>query len=183
MADRIRWSDNDYGGLIGCAGTLDPHAFQIWKPLEGESEWVLTASLPGMEQVARYGPDPAALKPDAEQLFAEFVSSLGAVFPDESEHPATSRCECGGTVHVGSGRDRALLRETRHRGRGALRGVAGQMTVSDLIRVLLEHPMDSQVYIGKGMGPLSRVEPYVSDRIYVILSPEQAERGQGEGEI
>jgi hypothetical protein len=50
------------------------------------------------------------------------------------------------------------------------------LTVRDLIRELLDHPLDSQVYVGKGMGPLGRVDSEVggnagTDRIYVILSP------------
>jgi len=45
------------------------------------------------------------------------------------------------------------------------------MTVRDLIRALLEKPMDSQVYIGKGMGPLASIKSETTDRIYVVLSP------------
>ena len=57
------------------------------------------------------------------------------------------------------------------------------LTVRDLIRELLDHPMDSQVYVGKGMGPLARVTSEVAgntgtDRIFVILSPAKgADRG------
>ena len=50
------------------------------------------------------------------------------------------------------------------------------LTVRDLIRQLLDHPMDSQVYVGKGVGPLTRVTSEIggnagTDRIFVILSP------------
>jgi hypothetical protein len=49
---------------------------------------------------------------------------------------------------------------------------AGQpMTVRDAIRALLDYPLNCRVYVGKGMGPLTRVEHAVTDRIYVILSP------------
>lgn len=50
------------------------------------------------------------------------------------------------------------------------------MTVRELMRVLLDKPMDSEVYVGKGMGPLGRVESRAAgntgtDRLFVILSP------------
>lgn len=45
------------------------------------------------------------------------------------------------------------------------------MTNHELIRLLLEEPMNSQVYIGKGMGPVRVVESKITDRIYVVLSP------------
>jgi hypothetical protein len=53
------------------------------------------------------------------------------------------------------------------------------MKVRDLIRELLDHAMDSTVYVGKGVGPLSRVESEVggntgTDRLFVILSPATA---------
>jgi hypothetical protein len=55
------------------------------------------------------------------------------------------------------------------------------MTVRDLIRELLDHPLDSQVYVGKGMGPLRRVDGDVAgntgtDRIFVVLSPAEKDR-------
>jgi hypothetical protein len=52
------------------------------------------------------------------------------------------------------------------------------LTVRDLVRELLDHPMDSQVYVGKGMGPLGQVESAVGDgvitgtqQVCVVLSP------------
>lgn len=48
-------------------------------------------------------------------------------------------------------------------------------TVRELILELIRnHPMDAPVYIGKGMGPLRKVESEVAgntDRIYTVLSP------------
>jgi hypothetical protein len=45
----------------------------------------------------------------------------------------------------------------------------------DLVRELLDHAMDSEVYIGKGMGPLAKVTQACgntgTDRLLVILSP------------
>ena len=52
------------------------------------------------------------------------------------------------------------------------------MTNRELIRALLNHPLDSQIYIGKGMGPLTRIESEVTDRIYVILSPGKRPGGE-----
>jgi len=48
------------------------------------------------------------------------------------------------------------------------------MTVRELIMELLDHPLDSEVYIGKGMGPCTSVTPEVTDRTYVVLSPAKA---------
>lgn len=49
------------------------------------------------------------------------------------------------------------------------------LTVRDLIRALLNHPMDSTVYVGKGMGALGAVNEIAGgtpDRVfYVVLSP------------
>jgi len=42
----------------------------------------------------------------------------------------------------------------------------------DLIKRLLDEPMDADVYIGKGMGPATKVETKVTDRIVIILSPD-----------
>jgi hypothetical protein len=50
------------------------------------------------------------------------------------------------------------------------------MIIRDLIRELLDHAMNSEVYVGKGMGPLQQVASEVggntgTDRVFVILSP------------
>ncbi len=49
------------------------------------------------------------------------------------------------------------------------------LTVRELIRQLLDHPMDATVYVGKGMGPLAQVDSRVSDtapdRTCIVLSP------------
>jgi hypothetical protein len=50
------------------------------------------------------------------------------------------------------------------------------MKVRELIRELLDHGLDSDVYIGKGMCPLEQVVSEVggntgTDRLFVILSP------------
>jgi hypothetical protein len=50
------------------------------------------------------------------------------------------------------------------------------MKVRELVRELLDHAIDSDVYVGKGMGPLEQVVSEVggntgTDRLFVILSP------------
>jgi hypothetical protein len=50
------------------------------------------------------------------------------------------------------------------------------MKVRELIRELLDHGLNSDVYVGKGMGPLEHVVSEVggntgTDRLFVILSP------------
>jgi hypothetical protein len=42
----------------------------------------------------------------------------------------------------------------------------------ELIKQLLDYPLDVQVYVGKGMGPVGKVEETITDKIYVILSPK-----------
>jgi hypothetical protein len=48
----------------------------------------------------------------------------------------------------------------------------GPLTVRDLICALLEHPLDSVAYVGKGIGPVLSVESASGiGGGYVILSP------------
>ena len=48
-----------------------------------------------------------------------------------------------------------------------------RMTVRDLIHMLLDEPMDAQVWIGKGAGPLRSAEIVGRpDGVYVILEPD-----------
>ena len=82
MPDRIRWHHERDDRLIGCTGTLDPHVFVLLGPRFKGDEWVLMSRLPGQESVTRYAASPEALKPEAERLLAQFVTSLGAVFPE-----------------------------------------------------------------------------------------------------
>jgi hypothetical protein len=42
----------------------------------------------------------------------------------------------------------------------------------DLIKRLLDEPLDGEVYIGKGMGPVENVEISVTDKINIVLSPK-----------
>lgn len=89
-APRIRWEDFPAGQAAGYVGTLNPAVFRIWEPENDDGEWMLTAAaLPGAAGEQRYGSSPDELKAEAERWLEEFVSSLGAVFP-EGECP-----ECG----------------------------------------------------------------------------------------
>ena len=47
------------------------------------------------------------------------------------------------------------------------------MKVRELIRELVDHAMDDVVYIGKGVGPLSRITPedVGTGPVFAILSP------------
>lgn len=45
------------------------------------------------------------------------------------------------------------------------------MTNRELIKELLDHPLDSQVYVSKGVGPVNTVHSEVTDRIWIVLSP------------
>jgi hypothetical protein len=48
------------------------------------------------------------------------------------------------------------------------------MNIRELMQILLEYPRDLPVYVGKGTGPLGKIDSRVSDDIiYVILSPEK----------
>lgn len=86
MTDHIRWSNDSGGRIIGRVGTLDLARFVISAPLPGQrhGEWLLISRLPGQESVTVYDDYPESLTERAEELVAEFVSSLGAVFPDEA---------------------------------------------------------------------------------------------------
>ena len=87
---RIRWQDDVLGSgeADGFTGTLDPPAFAIWKPPQAGGEWVLTSNLPGQEHDRGFDVTPGKLKAVAERWLAEFVSSLGAVFPEDAAREA-----------------------------------------------------------------------------------------------
>lgn len=80
---RIRWEPTVHGGFVGHVGTLEPWVFQVFKASDhpGDNRWMLTAQLPGAVAEYRPGDDPDELKAEAERWLAEFVSSLGAIFP------------------------------------------------------------------------------------------------------
>jgi hypothetical protein len=101
---RIRWEPRD-GELLGSVGTFGRPVFRIWPPGQ-EGERVLLVYLAGEAQ-HMYHDDSAdsenALKAKAESLLAEFVSSLGAVFPEGDGWPGR------GWAYVGRDRDGNLI--------------------------------------------------------------------------
>ena len=88
--ERIRWEDKEPGNgdvynvaSIGCAGTAEEAAFIIYTPDELHANWLLSVRLiPGSTFL--YADDPDELKAEAERWLAEFVASLGAVFPEDA---------------------------------------------------------------------------------------------------
>jgi hypothetical protein len=53
------------------------------------------------------------------------------------------------------------------------------MKVRDLIKALCDYPLDCDVYIGKGCGPLAQVRSEVTDRIWLLLEPERPAKPKG----
>jgi hypothetical protein len=92
---RIRWSDDlaDARHFIGHVGTVAEPAFKLYGPIDGSDRWLLSIRLRSAVEFV-YRDDPDELKADAERLLAEFVSSLGAIFPPEPA-PDPDCPECG----------------------------------------------------------------------------------------
>jgi hypothetical protein len=90
MSERIRWHDETDGmaAYTGYVGTLDSLMFHIWRPDGHHDEWVLTTRLSGDGDKAVYADGPDKLKAEAERWLERFISSLGAVFPDEPDESA-----------------------------------------------------------------------------------------------
>jgi hypothetical protein len=82
---RIRWSDDlaDARHFIGHVGTVAEPAFKLYGPIDGSDRWLLSIRLRSAVEFV-YRDDPDELKADAERLLSEFVSSLGAVFPEDA---------------------------------------------------------------------------------------------------
>lgn len=93
MAERIRWENTPVGTVSGHVGSIEQETFAIWEPPQASGEWVLESDLPGLGGARCYGDDPDALKAEAERWLAGFVSSLGAIFPDEPDCSAVTRFE------------------------------------------------------------------------------------------
>jgi len=88
MTEHIRWQDDQpYGGirgsLIGYAVGLTAEAFRIYPPSSHTPRWTLSSYYPIALGERRYADDPDELKAEAETWLERFVSSLGAVFPEE----------------------------------------------------------------------------------------------------
>ena len=87
---RIRWKQGDdrtFAVSHGYVGTIETQQFILYEPDKHAggsraAEWLLTSRLAGEDRM-RYGGDPDDLKATAERWLSEFISSLGASFPDE----------------------------------------------------------------------------------------------------
>lgn len=84
---RIRWEPTEYGGFTGYVGMLEQSAFYIYKPEREGEQWLLSAAA---FLGARYLQADSAdeLRAAAERWLSEFVSSLGAVFPEDDDGTA-----------------------------------------------------------------------------------------------
>lgn len=88
---RIRWKiepEVSSAACAGYAGTFGRDLFRIYAPDESDDRWILASLLPESDHRSAYGESAEELKPIAERLLSEFVSSLGAVFPDEPGRPS-----------------------------------------------------------------------------------------------
>ena len=84
---RINWRHDDAGNLFGYAGGTAWPLFTIDAPL-GSLPWTLATCLPIPEAERGDGTGtPDELKAEAERWLAEFVTSLGASFPEDEVDP------------------------------------------------------------------------------------------------
>jgi hypothetical protein len=74
---RIRWEDNDLGGLVGFVGTVEPFMFQIWRE-SSPSRLVLSSGLPGQFTNVSVDEAPEPLQAEAESWLADFLAAIGA---------------------------------------------------------------------------------------------------------
>lgn len=96
-AARIRWEYTD-GGMDGYVGTLMPPVFRICDAAPNDAAWVLMAEFPG-DAILR--DDMEELKAEAERWLEEFVTSLGAVFPNEARPCAPCSSAAGEEIWHG----------------------------------------------------------------------------------
>lgn len=85
MTGRVRWETGPSGNLLGRVGTLPFWSFQILQSGDPAEGFKLFPQLPGLASVIARSVDVDELKAEAEGWLEEFVTSLGAVFPDVSE--------------------------------------------------------------------------------------------------
>lgn len=84
MNEHIRWSDGPGADeATGRVGSLDPVMFRIWPPDE-KGDRLLFVYVAGHQGDLYHGDTMDGLKAEAERLLTEFVSSLGAIFPEDS---------------------------------------------------------------------------------------------------
>lgn len=87
---RIRWSGDcdDIPKIIGRVGELDADLFAIYPPDKQSPSWLLAVRVPGVDTRFTYGDSADEMKRLAEERLVEFVSSLGAIFPEAAALPA-----------------------------------------------------------------------------------------------
>jgi len=104
--DRIRWEDKTPGNgdvyriaHLGYIGTVEGAAFIIYTPDEMHADWLLSVRLvPG--GTFFYDVSAEALKAEAEEWLAGFVSSLGAIFPGDGGYDFGDEDEDGEPLEV-----------------------------------------------------------------------------------
>ena len=91
---RIRWQDDGLSGnYVGYVGTLTESAFRIYSPDTAHETWLLSVRVAAGSEFF-YGDGLEPLKAEAERWLAEFVSSLGAVFPEaDRKRRAAELCQ------------------------------------------------------------------------------------------
>lgn len=84
MTERIRWADETVNGHLvtaGYVGTFAEAAFRLYGPEGAQERWLLaTRLIAGTGFIPADTPDD--LKAEAERWLEQFVSSLGAHFPE-----------------------------------------------------------------------------------------------------
>jgi len=82
---RIRWQDDGLSGNhAGYVGTLAGPAFRIYSPDAAHDDWLLSVRVAAGSEFI-YDDGPEKLKDEAERWLERFVSSLGAVFPEDDD--------------------------------------------------------------------------------------------------
>ena len=95
-AGRIRWHDHTSSSIIyaiawtGYVGTIEEPAFKIYRPDELHARWLLSVRFATAGCEFFYADSDDELKERAERWLEEFVSSLGAVFPDRLREAVTA---------------------------------------------------------------------------------------------
>ena len=103
---RIRWHDerDNLPKFTGRAGTSDADLFRVYEPDTRDDCWILISLLPGQNYrrfTSSPGDGPEPCKAEAERWLEEFVSSLGAVFPET--YAGRSDNEAGTAVNIQPG--------------------------------------------------------------------------------
>ena len=98
-AARIRWEPNGDDRLIGYVGTYPDSAFLIYAPSQYQLQWLLSCRIPCPGNQLSYENSEGEAKARAETRLEEFVTSLGAVYPEGDGWPGR------GWAYAGRDRD------------------------------------------------------------------------------